>query len=423
MYDGDGDDGGDGERPGLEPADGGVDPSVPQPLGAATAPRRTPAALREELIRLRRVIDRLELQFSSVAAAFAATEEKEWQGHVSPIQWIRNQCGMTAAAAWKAICVGDQAPALPHSIKAVSEVRIGFAHLAVLAGTARALRESPTAAGFDEKPLLDNAVAHTLNRFRDDCAHVRHAHDAQAFLAEQAEDVEFRTLDARTGEEGVEFLNGYFDRVGGATIRAALDVLARPAGNHDARSRGRRYADSLVELAERCLDAGALPRVAGQRPHLHVTTTVETLAGTPGAPAGVLDGAGPIAGATVRRLACDASVTRVVMSPDSVVLDVGRTRRLPSVPTRRALYARESGCVWPGCDRTAGWTAAHHITHWAQGGATELDNLVLICHRHHWLVHEGGWKLVRREDGQMLAIAPVAEVAWRARPPDDTPIR
>src|ERR1700693_5854967 len=421
MYDGDGDD--DGERQGLEQTGSGMDGSVAQPLGPASAPRRPPPALREELIRLRRVIDQLELQFSSVAAAFAATEETEWQGHVSPIQWMRNQCGMTAAAAWKAICVGDQAAALPHSIGAVSEGRIGFAHLAVLAGTARALRESPTAAGFDEKPLLDNAVAHNLNRFRDDCAHVRHGHDAEAFLAEQAEDVEYRTLDARTGEEGVEFLNGYFDRVGGATIRTALDVLARPAGSHDARSRGRRYADALVELAERCLDAGVLPRVAGQRPHLHVTTTVETLAAAPGAPAGVLDGAGPIAGATVRRLACDASVTRVVMGPDSVVLDVGRTRRLPSVPTRRGLYARDSGCVWPCCDRPAGWTAAHHITHWAQGGATELDNLVLICHRHHWLVHEGGWKLVRGEDGRMLAIAPVAEVACRARAPDDTPIR
>jgi uncharacterized protein DUF222/HNH endonuclease len=394
-----------------------------EPPGTASVPGRTPASLREELIGLRRVIDRLELQFSAVAAAFAATEETEWQGYVSPIQWLRNQCGMTAAAGWKAICVGDQARALPHSIQAVEEGRIGFAHLAVLAGTARALRESSTAAGFDEKPLLDNALAHNLNRFRDDCAHVRHAHDAQAFLAEQTEDVEYRTLDMRTGEQGGEFLSGYFDRVGGATIRTALDPLARPAGSHDARSRGRRYADALVELAERCLDAGVLPRVAGQRPQLHVTATVETLACAPGAPAGVLDGAGPIAGATVQRLACDASVTRVVMGPDSVVLDVGRTRRLPSIPTRRALHARDSGCVWPGCDRAAGWTAAHHIIHWAQGGATDLDNLVLICHRHHWLVHEGGWNLVREEDGRMLAIAPVAEVAWRARAPDDTPVR
>ena len=101
MYEGDGD--GSGQAfGGLEPAGGGVDCSNADAMRPANAPGRTPSAPREELIRLRSVIDRLELQFSSVAAAFAATEENEWQGHVSPIQWIRNQCGMTAAAAWKA---------------------------------------------------------------------------------------------------------------------------------------------------------------------------------------------------------------------------------------------------------------------------------------------------------------------------------
>jgi hypothetical protein len=343
---------------------------------AEVRPSKTPAALREELIRLRTVIDRLEVQFSSVAAAFAATDETEWQGHVSPIQWIRTQCGMTAAAAWKAVCVGDQAAALPRSIQAVEQGRIGFAHLAVLAGTARALRESPTAVGFDEQPLLNQALAHHLARFRDDCAHVRHAHDAQAFLAEQAEDVEYRALEVRSGEGGAVFVNGYFDRVAGATLRAVLDPLARAAGSHDARSRARRYADAIVELAEHSLDAGLLPKAGGQRPHLQVTATVETLAGTPGSPAGVLDGAGPIAGETVRRLACDASITRVLLGPDSAVLNVGRARRLPSVPARRALRARDGGCVWPGCDRMAGWTAAHHLIHWAKGGATDLDNLI-----------------------------------------------
>jgi hypothetical protein len=113
----------------------------------------------------------------------------------------------------------------------------------------------------------------------------------------------------------------------------------------------------------------------------------------------------------------------VLLGPDSAVLDVGRARRLPSVPARRALHARDGGCVWLGCDRMAGWTAAHHLIHWAKGGATDLDNLVLICHRHHWLVHEGGWKLIRGQDGRMLSIAPVAEIACRARPPDEIPVR
>ena len=66
------------------------------------------------------------------------------------------------------------------------------------------------------------------------------------------------------------------------------------------------------------------------------------------------------------------------------------------------------------------WTAAHHIKHWAHGGATDLDNLVLLCHRHHWLVHEGGWQLLRGEDGQMMSVAPVPVVRWQSRAPNST---
>jgi HNH endonuclease len=51
----------------------------------------------------------------------------------------------------------------------------------------------------------------------------------------------------------------------------------------------------------------------------------------------------------------------------------------------------------------------HHLVHWARGGTTDLDNLVLLCHRHHWMVHEGGWQLVKREDGSLLAVAPMAD--------------
>ena len=379
-----------------------------------------PVALRDDLIRLRRVIDRIELEFSSVAGAFSATEEEEWQGCLSPTHWIRLECGMTAVAAANAIAVGSHADGLAETIAAVEEGKLGFAHLALMAGTARAFQESPTATPFDEQPLLDQAMSHPLSRFRVDCAHARHAHDVQAFQAEQLRDVEYRTLDVRTHEGGAFFIKGFLDAVGGATLCAALDPLARRAGTDDDRPRARRYADALVELAGHRLDAGQLPRVGGQRPHLQVTASIETLVGATGAPAGMLDRAGPISTPTVQRLACDASVTRVLLGPDSAVVDVGRARRLPSGPTRRALHARHGGCEWPGCDRPTSWTAAHHVEHWAHGGATDLSNLVLVCHRHHWLVHEGGWKLLRGEDGQMMSVAPVPVVRWQSRAPDPT---
>jgi hypothetical protein len=299
---------------------------------------------------------------------------------------------------------------------------VGFAHVAVLAGTVQALRESPSATPFDEQPLLTQARAHPLARFRDDCAQARHAHDAAAFLAEQSRDVEYRSLETRTTEGRLGFLNGWFDAVGWTTIRTALDPLARRTGRDDLRSRGRRYADALVELAEHSLDAGLVPSVGGQRPHLQVTTTFETMAGVPGAPGGVLEGAGPIAGATVQRIACDSSVTGVVLSSDSAVLDMGRTHRVPGLKLRRALRVRDGGCTWPGCDRTVPWTAAHHLVHWAQGGATELDNLALLCHHHHRQVHEGGWQIARGDDGKMLAIAPAATVRAHAPAPDPVPL-
>jgi HNH endonuclease len=67
------------------------------------------------------------------------------------------------------------------------------------------------------------------------------------------------------------------------------------------------------------------------------------------------------------------------------------------------------------------WIDGHHIRHWAHGGATDLNNLVLLCHRHHWLVHEGGWALVRGEDGQMKSVAPIPVVRWRSREPELRP--
>jgi hypothetical protein len=125
----------------------------------------------------------------------------------------------------------------------------------------------------------------------------------------------------------------------------------------------------------------------------------------------------PISSLTVQRLACDASITRVVFGPNSVVVDVGRATRSVSAPTRRALNARDQHCQWPGCERTASFSAAHHLVHWIQGGATELPNLLLLCHRHHWMVHEGGWKLARSDEDRLLAIPPTYD-CYSARAPD-----
>jgi hypothetical protein len=102
------------------------------------------------------------------------------------------------------------------------------------------------------------------------------------------------------------------------------------------------------------------------------------------------DGAelGRLSAETLRRIACDAGVTRVVTDGESAPLDVGRTTRVVPPALWRALVVRDGGCVDPGCDRPPGWCDAHHRVHWVDGGATSLDNLELRCRRHHRAVHE-----------------------------------
>ena len=94
---------------------------------------------------------------------------------------------------------------------------------------------------------------------------------------------------------------------------------------------------------------------------------------------------------TSRRLACDASVVEVRHGPDGRILDVGRRTRTIPPAIRRALEVRDRGCRFPGCGLR--FTDAHHVVHWADGGETKLDNLVLLCRHHHRLLHEEGFRL------------------------------
>ena len=119
-------------------------------------------------------------------------------------------------------------------------------------------------------------------------------------------------------------------------LRTALEPLARHAGSEDDRARAQRCADALVELCARSLDVGVVPQRASQRSHIQVTTTLETLLDLVGSPGGEMEYAGVVAGATVQRLACDSTITRVLLDSRSAVVDVGRSERVVPGATRRA---------------------------------------------------------------------------------------
>ncbi len=347
---------------------------------------------------LRQVCDLIELEFSDLASEFASTDEYDLQGFDSAISWIKEICHMSGGAAADRVCAGHQLQRLSQSEEAVVEGRIGFAHFVLLARTAAAL-----GGRFDETKLLRKATEFSVRRFHNACMHARHAGNPEGFVNEEKEGVEARSLTLTTADDGVVLVQGILDKVGGAALRTALEPLAKRAGKYDDRKRDQRLGDALVDLSMHALDSG----VPSRRAHLQVTTSLETLLGLPGAPAAEMEFSFPISAKAVERLACDCSVTRVLLGSDSMVIDIGRAKRVVSGPQSKALRVRDAGCTWPGCDRPAPWTSAHHVVHWIHGGSTDLPNLVLLCYRHHWMVHEGNWQIVRTDEGCVHTIPPL----------------
>jgi hypothetical protein len=103
---------------------------------------------------------------------------------------------------------------------------------------------------------------------------------------------------------------------------------------------------------------------------------------------------------TVKRLLCDCSLVTVLEDEGGSPLDVGRKRRTVSTPLRRALYARDRGCTFPGCRRKR-YVDGHHLKHWVDGGETAIDNMTLLCGYHHRMLHEGGFRTVKEADGTL----------------------
>jgi hypothetical protein len=223
-----------------------------------------------------------------------------------------------------------------------------------------------------------------------------------------------RELSLHRRKDGFWRLSGLLDELTGAKTRALLEALEnqrnttaegtiprRRGPESGPEVRGDAFAE-LVDLALACPD---LPVHAGDRATVVVTVGMDDLAAATGQ--ATLDATGKISASRARRLACDARVLPAVLGTKSQVLDLGRSKRIISSAQRQALSLRDRGCAFPGCRRPPKHCEGHHIVHWADGGTTDLDNLVLLCSYHHHVLHDAGWKVRIAPDGLPEFIPPV----------------
>jgi hypothetical protein len=188
------------------------------------------------------------------------------------------------------------------------------------------------------------------------------------------------------------------------TVETALHALTDPPSDGDTRTTARRRADALVRMAELAmtqLGGDSSDGATRALPSASIVIDWTTLTGDQW---GRIDGdyTGTLHRSDIERMLCDCTVSRVITGPDGLPLDVGRSRRTIPPQIRRALRVRDRGCRYPGCTRPHGWTRAHHLTHWKDGGTTALTNLVSLCDHHHHVVHLPGWTTTF--DGHTLTI-------------------
>lgn len=369
-----------------------------------------------------------------------------WHGvFASCAHWLHWRTGIDLGTAREKVRVAHALETLPLISATMQRGAISYAKV-------RAITRVATPA--NEAALLAFAQAGTAAHVERLARAWRRVDEATASREAEARHLH-RHLSTWTGEDGMVVIRGRLTPELGAVVQRALEAAVnrlrregRTAPNAGSLAEEvtppQRRADALGLLAEAALSADLDRGTTGDRYQvmLHLDSGYGVAAGEPSAaPAGeglsgtleVDHAAVDVSAETSRRISCDASLVPMRHGHDGTVLDIGRKTRTIPPSIRRALLARDRTCRFPGC--TSGRCDAHHVEHWLDGGPTSLDNLVLLCRRHHRSVHEGlvdvrlfadGSLTFVRPDGQVLAPAPypplpLIRLEAPPQPADDMP--
>jgi hypothetical protein len=353
-------------------------------------------------------------------------ERNSWvHGFVSCAHWLNWRTGLGLCAAREQVRVARALANLPRISEAMSRGEVSYSKV-------RAMTRVATPE--NEEKLLDFAKLGSA-------AHLERLLRAWR-RADRLEETErdyrrrtYRSLQTYWDEDGMLVVRGRLDPETGAvllrSLEAAADRLyergrdARAAAGRDVPEIENTRVDALALVAESALAGDLDPGTRGDRylVTVHVDAAVlaghedasgdTAAAGDPGM--AMLEDAVDVSAEASRRLACDCATVTMTSDADGNTIDVGRKRRTVPPAMRRALAFRDRSCRFPGCGATI--CDAHHIRHWAAGGNTDMDNLLLLCRHHHAAVHEGGYKVELRADGRPRFLHPMGWEIEQAPPP------
>ena len=342
-------------------------------------------------------------------------------GCKSSAHWLAWQCALTPSAAREQVRVARRLAELPLIREAFGRGKLSYSQVRALVRVATPDLE-PTLlefAGHSTAAQLERILRAYRGVVRRELSPDDVAHGETYLVCEHDDDGSLTLRGRLPAEEGALVLKAL--EAARDSLREQSDSASTPNGHRsDSAESTPSNTAALVLMAETLLSAGAAERNGGDSHQVVVHVDADTLgaAQEDDAEAGAcqLEDGTALHPETARRLACDASVVRI-LERDGRPLSVGRRTRSVPPALRRALQSRDRCCRFPGCTQRR-FLHAHHIDHWAHGGPTDLDNLVHLCRFHHRLVHEGGYTLELtgrlgelrfcRPGGQPLRTAPLS---------------
>ena len=315
-------------------------------------------------------------------------------GAPSLMDWLVNRDGQSRHDAARDTTTAGMLGQLPKTADALAEGTISLEHAAVLARTAKRGRLTEDLGVVDGLAGLASRLS--ADEFRAEVRRRELATDAEAVRNDPARQHALRRATWTEQADGMWRLTATCDQAGAEIVGTALAGFTRPdpadTDQQDKRDHGKRLHDALVDLAKAALDAGTAPSCGGEKPHVGVIVSADTLTDPDDSTPGEAQTTGPCSADMARRIACDASLYRLVFGTNSEILDIGRSTRQWTVPQRRAVTARDGHCRGPSCDRPAAWCDLHHVAWWTRdSGPTSVDNALLLCHHCHKLVHDLKW--------------------------------